>query len=130
MRRFALRLLSGLLLTIPLSALPASAATVYGPELQGFDYPYTVKHFAFASQGKSLQMAYMDVAAQGQCQWPDRGADARQEFLWRDLGNSIKALSEAGYRVIVPDQIGFCTSSNPHHYQYTFQQLATNTQPC
>ena len=36
-------------------------------------------------------------------------------------------LSEAGYRVIAPDQIGFCKSSKPEHYQYSFQQLARNT---
>ncbi|MET0617477.1 MAG: alpha/beta hydrolase, partial [Luteibacter sp.] len=40
---------------------------------------------------------------------------------------SMKALSGAGYRVVVPDQIGFCKSSKPQHYQYTFQQLAENT---
>ena len=37
------------------------------------------------------------------------------------------ALSDAGYRVIAPDQIGFCKSSKPEHYQYSFQQLARNT---
>ena len=40
---------------------------------------------------------------------------------------SIEALTEAGYRVIAPDQIGFCKSSKPEHYQYSFQQLAANT---
>jgi pimeloyl-ACP methyl ester carboxylesterase len=29
--------------------------------------------------------------------------------------------------VIAPDQIGFCKSSKPEHYQYSFQQLARNT---
>ncbi len=28
--------------------------------------------------------------------------------------------------MIAPDQIGFCSSSKPDHYQYSFQQLATN----
>jgi pimeloyl-ACP methyl ester carboxylesterase len=36
-------------------------------------------------------------------------------------------LSQAGYRVIAPDQIGFCKSSKPPHYQFTLQQLAANT---
>src|SRR5258708_19651303 len=40
---------------------------------------------------------------------------------------SIKALTEAGWRVIAPDQIGFCKSSKPEGYQFTFQQLAGNT---
>ena len=29
--------------------------------------------------------------------------------------------------MIAPDQIGFCKSSKPKHYQFTFQQLAGNT---
>ena len=36
-------------------------------------------------------------------------------------------LSQNGYRVIVPDQIGFCKSTKPERYQYSFQQLAANT---
>jgi len=43
---------------------------------------------------------------------------------WRD---TITALAAHGYRVIAPDQIGFCKSTKPAHYQYTFQQLAGNT---
>jgi len=40
---------------------------------------------------------------------------------------TIDVLAAAGYRVIAPDQIGFCKSSKPECYQYTFQQLARNT---
>jgi pimeloyl-ACP methyl ester carboxylesterase len=40
---------------------------------------------------------------------------------------SITALAAAGYRVVVPDQIGFCASTKPQRYQYSFQQLAANT---
>ncbi len=40
---------------------------------------------------------------------------------------TIHRLSDAGYRVIAPDQIGFCKSSKPAHYQFSFQQLARNT---
>ena len=43
---------------------------------------------------------------------------------WR---GTIAVLSEAGYRVIAPDQIGFCKSIKPAHYQFSFQQLAGNT---
>lgn len=35
--------------------------------------------------------------------------------------------SERGYRVILPDQVGFGKSSKPAYYQFTFQQLAENT---
>lgn len=40
---------------------------------------------------------------------------------------TVAALVKEGYRVVVPDQIGFGKSSKPAGYQYTFQQLAGNT---
>ena len=43
------------------------------------------------------------------------------------MEDTIRALSAAGYRVVAPDQIGFCKSSKPERYQYSFQQLAANT---
>ena len=40
---------------------------------------------------------------------------------------TMQVLLQQGYRVIAPDQIGFCSASKPDHYQYSFQQLAENT---
>jgi len=127
MRRSALRLLSGLLVAMSLSALSASAAAVYGPELQGFTYPHPVQHFSFTSQGQPLQMAYMDVAPKGQPNGRNAVLMHGKNFCGATWETSITALSEAGYRVVVPDQIGFCASTKPELYQYTFQQLASNT---
>lgn len=108
------------------STAPAFAAT-YGPELQGFQYPYPLEHFTFESQGKSLQMGYMDVPAKGQANGRSVVLMHGKNFCGATWEGSIKALSDAGYRVIAPDQIGFCSSSKPDHYQYSFQQLANNT---
>jgi len=110
-------------------ALPALAAQapVYGPELQGFDYPYPLQHFSFVSQGQALQMGYMDVPPQSPANGRSLVLMHGKNFCGATWEGSIKALSAAGYRVIVPDQIGFCTSSKPEHYQYSFQQLAQNT---
>ena len=108
------------------TAAPAFAAT-YGPELQGFEYPYPLQHFEFQSQGTSLQMGYMDVPAKGQANGRSVVLMHGKNFCGATWESSIRALSEAGYRVIAPDQIGFCSSSKPDHYQYSFQQLATNT---
>ncbi|WP_330210403.1 alpha/beta fold hydrolase [Pseudomonas sp. AM4(2022)] len=108
------------------SAAPVLADT-YGPELQGFAYPYPLNHFVFQSQGKSLQMGYMDVPATGTPNGRSVVLMHGKNFCGATWEGSIKALSDAGYRVIAPDQIGFCTSSKPDHYQYSFQQLATNT---
>ncbi len=112
------------------SVLPAFAATegpTYGPELQGFKYPYPVDHFTFQSQGKSLQMGYMDVPAKGKANGRSIVLMHGKNFCGATWDESIKALSDAGYRVIAPDQVGFCTSSKPDNYQYSFQQLAINT---
>jgi pimeloyl-ACP methyl ester carboxylesterase len=106
----------------------ADEAPAYGPELEGFDYPYPVRQFALASQGQDLHMAYMDVASAGA--GPARGTIVLlhgKNFCGATWEGSIKALSDAGYRVIAPDQIGFCKSSKPGRYQFTFQQLARNT---
>jgi pimeloyl-ACP methyl ester carboxylesterase len=105
----------------------AAAAPSYGPELQGFAYPHPLQHFSFTSQGDAMQMAYMDVAAKG----PPNGRTAvlmhGKNFCGATWEATIEVLRESGYRVVVPDQIGFCASSKPEHYQYSFQQLAANT---
>jgi pimeloyl-ACP methyl ester carboxylesterase len=98
----------------------------YGPELQGFDYPFPVHHFRFISQNDPLDMAYMDVKPahpNGQTAVLLHG----KNFCAATWQGTITTLTEAGYRVIAPDQIGFCKSSKPAHYQYSVQQLAGNT---
>ncbi|HEX7869080.1 MAG TPA: alpha/beta hydrolase, partial [Chryseobacterium sp.] len=40
---------------------------------------------------------------------------------------TAKDLSDKGFRVIIPDQIGFGKSSKPQSYQFSFAQLADNT---
>ncbi|AYD00400.1 alpha/beta hydrolase [Neorhizobium sp. NCHU2750] len=117
---------------LTLNAIPAFAATTdkslpaYGGELQGFDYGYPVQTYTFDSQNQSLNMRYIDVK-------PDH-ANGRTAVLLHGKNfcagtweQTIGVLSKAGYRVIAPDQIGFCKSTKPEHYQYTFQQLARNT---
>jgi len=115
-----------------ISALCAPAAfaddnpATYGPELQGFAYPYPVAQFEFSSQRQSLHMAYMDVHpknANGQTAVLLHG----KNFCAATWVGTIDVLTAAGYRVIAMDQIGFCKSTKPERYQYTFQQLARNT---
>ncbi len=98
-----------------------------GPQLEGFTYPYPLHHFPFISQGVPLAMGYMDIPPQGSANGKTVVLLHGKNFCAATWEDSIKALSRQGYRVIAPDQIGFCTSSKPAHYQYSFQQLATNT---
>lgn len=104
----------------------AAEHPTYGPELEGFDYPYEVQRYSFTSQGSELTMAYMDVQPQS-----PNGKTAvllhGRNFCAATWETTIAALSKAGYRVIAPDQIGFCKSSKPTAYQFSIQQLATNT---
>jgi len=111
------------------AAAPAAgsdAGPAYGPELQGFDYPEPVHRFDFKSQGQALQMAYLDVAPAH-----PNGRTAvllhGKNFCSATWDDTIHRLANAGYRVIAPDQIGFCKSSKPAAYQFSFQQLARNT---
>jgi len=113
-------------LAAPSRAAPSDANSAYGPELQGFDYPWPVSHFRFISQGETLDMAYLDVKPQT----PNGHAAVLlhgKNFCAATWERTIAVLSQAGYRVIAPDQIGFCKSTKPTHYQYSFEQLAGNT---
>ncbi|XGA67771.1 alpha/beta hydrolase [Duganella sp. BuS-21] len=114
------------LLITALLAGSASAAT-YGPQLEGFAYPHPLHKYSFASQGLNLQMAYMDVAPAGAANGKTVLLLHGKNFCGATWEQTITALSLAGYRVVAPDQIGFCASTKPEHYQYTFQQLAANT---
>lgn len=110
-----------------LTATSDATASTYGPELQGFTYPHPIQSFNFSSQGQTLKMAYLDVAPKGVPNAQTAVLLHGKNFCAATWDQTITALSDAGYRVVAPDQIGFCASSKPEHYQYTFQQLAGNT---
>jgi pimeloyl-ACP methyl ester carboxylesterase len=104
----------------------ASGVSVYGPELEGFTYPYPIHLFPLTSQKQTLHMVYMDVASanpNGRVAVLMHG----KNFCSATWRTSIEVLSKAGYRVVAADQIGFCKSTKPASYQYSFQQLANNT---
>ena len=111
-----------------LSTLPTMAqdAPVYGARLEGFDYPHPVQTFRFTSQKAAMEMVYMDVkpaTPNGRTVVLLHG----KNFCAATWEGTIAALTGAGYRVIAPDQVGFCKSTKPAHYQYSFEQLAANT---
>jgi pimeloyl-ACP methyl ester carboxylesterase len=105
----------------------AAEEAVYGPELQGFDYPWPVSYFSFTSQGEAMHMAYMDVKPAAASNGKTIVLFHGKNFCAATWEGSIATLREAGYRVIAVDQIGFCKSTKPAHYQYSLQQLAGNT---
>lgn len=93
-------------------------------QAQTLNYPYPVKHITVNIEGQDYQMAYMDVKpdnANGQNVILLHGKNFTG-FYWKDV---MKFLSAQGYRVVVPDQIGWGKSSKPT-IKYTFEMLASN----
>lgn len=91
--------------------------------LENVKYAYPVKYFPIHTEGQDIRMAYMDAS-------PTQNANGRTVVLFhgKNFGgyywtNVIKALTGRGFRVIVPDQIGFGKSSKPFIH-YSFHQLA------
>jgi len=85
-----------------------------------------VQFLDLKSQNQDMKMAYMDVQPQkpnGKTVTLLHGKNFNGAY-WK---TTIDALTREGYRVIVPDQIGFGKSSKPAGYQFSFQQLAQNT---
>jgi pimeloyl-ACP methyl ester carboxylesterase len=110
------------------SALPATAADLrpLSITMESYDYPYTIHFIPLTIENQDLKMAYMDVQ-------PEKEVNGRAVLLlhgknffgayWKD---TIRILAQNGYRVIVPDQIGFGKSSKPNIH-YSFHLLAANT---
>lgn len=112
------------------AALPRTAqaeeSTPLSITLEEYSYPYPVSLLPLSIEGQDLKMAYMDVL-------PSGGGNGKTVILlhgknffgayWKD---TIKTLTDNGYRVVVPDQIGFGKSSKPNIH-YSFHLLAANT---
>lgn len=114
-----------LLATAPARA--ADPAPVYGAQLEGFDYPHPLQRFEIQSQGQSLSMGYMDVRPQGQANGRTVVLLHGKNFCGATWEATIAVLAAEGYRVVAPDQVGFCSSSKPVGYQFSLGQLAANT---
>ena len=98
----------------------------FGIRLEQVRYPFPVNLLRLDAQREALEMAYMDVAPQspnGRSVVLLHGKNFNG-YYWE---STARALLAAGYRVIIPDQIGFGKSSKPRRYQFSFQQLALNT---
>lgn len=114
---------------IMLSAMPAFLFSQIKPLdalLSDYQYPYEVHYLDLKSQNNDLKMAYMDVQPQkpnGKTIMLLHGKNFNGAY-WQ---KTAKDLSEKGFRVIIPDQIGFGKSSKPQSYQFSFSQLAENT---
>jgi pimeloyl-ACP methyl ester carboxylesterase len=90
-------------------------------------YPYPVSYLSFVSYGEDVRMAYMDVPPAGQPNGRSVVLLHGMNFAGFYWAGPIEALRNAGYRVIVTDQIGFGRSSKPISPTYNFNDMALNT---
>ncbi|MCC0808451.1 alpha/beta hydrolase [Methylobacterium sp. W2] len=119
-------LLLGCLLALSPAAARADDTGPLGIGLEGFAYPYPVWFLDLTRDNERQRLAYMDVA-------PTGVPNGRTVLLLhgRNFPSSywepvIGALAGAGYRVVVPDQLGFGKSSKPVG-PFSFDVMAAET---
>ena len=89
-------------------------------------YPYPSSYLPLTLYGQDVRMAYMDVAPQGQPNGHTVVLLHGNNFAGFYFGGPIDALRKQGFRVIVPDQIGYGRSSKPI-IPYNLNDMARNT---
>lgn len=112
------------LFSISLSAQDTSFVTA--TDLENVDYPYPVKYIHLTIQGENVKLAYMDVQPSqpnGKTVMLLHGKNFNGAY-W---DKTSAELQKEGFRVIIPDQLGFGKSTKPDKIQYSFQLLAHNT---
>ena len=98
-----------------------------GIALDAYEYPYSVTYRTLSIEGQDVRMAYMDIASV-----PDRANGETvllmhgKNFFGAYWSNTIETLRTSGYRVVVPDQVGFGKSGKPD-IAYSFELLSKNT---
>ncbi len=115
-----------LLMLISLSIVSCASTDKlsFDSELSEFKYPHSVDTYTFSSQRQSLKMRYMDIGKENSKVAVLLHGKNFSGYYWERIMNELES---KGYRVIVPDQIGFGKSTKPENYQYSFAQLARNT---
>lgn len=89
-------------------------------------YPFPSKYLPLNLYGQDVRMAYMDVPPAGAANGHTVVLLHGNNFAGFYFGNIAEALSEAGFRVIIPDQMGYGRSSKPI-IPYSFNDFARNT---
>ncbi len=93
--------------------LPERYDDALGICLEGWPYPAPVLWHDCAVGGQALRMAYMDVAPTAHARGKTVVLMGGKNFDSSYWAGPIRDLAAAGYRVVVPDQIGFHKSSKP-----------------
>src|SRR3981189_1231603 len=127
-RTFGCVISAAVLAVLPFTTANAAEAVQREPSgigLEGFAYPYPVSMLPLVKDGEQVRMAYMDVAPaqpNGRTVVLLHGRNFPSSY-WAPV---IRTLSEAGYRGVVPAQMGFGQPSTPAGDLH-FDTLARNT---
>jgi pimeloyl-ACP methyl ester carboxylesterase len=89
-------------------------------------YPYPSSYLNLTTYGQDVRMAFMDVAPQGTPNGHTVVLLHGNNFAGFYFGNVAEALRKEGFRVIIPDQMGYGRSSKPI-IPYSFNDFARNT---
>ncbi|HMD30796.1 MAG TPA: alpha/beta hydrolase, partial [Candidatus Acidoferrales bacterium] len=108
-----------------------SPADALGIALEGYPYPWPVHFLPLTIEGQDVRMAYMDVPPENVPESARASAPVVVLLHGKNFGGyywaeTARAVAGAGYRVVIPDQIGWGKSSKPE-IRYSFQLLAANT---
>lgn len=94
--------------------------------LEDVPYPHPVSYLPMTVYGQDVRMAYMDVPASAQANGRSVVLFHGMNFFGEYWAATIEVLRKEGFRVVVPDQIGFGRSSKPV-IPYNFHDMALNT---
>jgi pimeloyl-ACP methyl ester carboxylesterase len=94
--------------------------------LEEYEYPYPVQFLPLTNDLQQVSMANMDVPPGAEPNGKTVVLMHGKAFGGYYFRNVIEALAGSGYRVVVPDQIGWGKSPKPDVH-YSFQLLAANT---
>jgi pimeloyl-ACP methyl ester carboxylesterase len=89
-------------------------------------YPYPSSYLPLTLYGQDVRISYMDVAPSGTPNGHTVVLLHGNNFAGFYFGGPIDALRKEGFRVVVPDQIGYGRSSKPI-IPYNFHDMARNT---
>ena len=111
----------------PASTAPVPAGIAPGSiTCEDVPYPYPVSYLPLTLYGQDVRIAYMDVAPSGQPNGHTVVLLHGNNFAGFYFGRVIDALRSRGFRVVVPDQIGYGRSSKAV-IPYNFHDMARNT---
>ena len=108
---------------------PPTPPADWGPmsiNLEDVPYPHPVSFMSFTLEGQDVRMAFMDVAPLGNANGKSVILLHGMNFFGEVWAETIEILRKEGYRVIVPDQIGYGRSSKPVLH-YSISTHAANT---